>query len=197
MNFQSIRTGGFASNTYLLWNEQGAIVIDPGRDVTATLHAKGIKPAYVLLTHGHFDHIGGVAALQREGAKVGCYDPERTVALGRASLAEEVGGIEPFSIDFTFLEETILLLGEKVTIIATPGHTQGSCCFLIDGKLFTGDTLFEGSVGRTDLPTGSAISLYASLRKLFSMQEDYPVYPGHGDETTLFWEKKTNPYRKI
>ena len=197
MNFQIIKSQGFFSNTYLLWNEEGAIVIDPGQDVTAVLRAKRLKPAYVLLTHGHFDHIGGVAALQKEGAKVGCYDPERPVALGKASLAEQIGGVERFFIDFTFLEETITLLGEPVQIIATPGHTQGSCCFLIDHRLFTGDTLFEGSVGRTDFPTGNVISLYGSLRKLFAMKEDYPVYPGHGAETTLFQEKKTNPYRKI
>lgn len=196
MNFYQIYPKGFASNTYVLEKEKRCIVIDPGQArVAAWLAERGFSPAYVLLTHGHFDHIGGVAALQEIGAKVGCLSAERGVALGSANLAAWSGGIPPFSIDFTFDEGKLQMLGETVQVIATPGHTQGGCCYLIDGRLFTGDTLFCESVGRTDLPTGDAAALRESVRKLFSMAGDYPVYPGHEEETTLAHERSCNPYR--
>ena len=196
MNFYQVYPKGFASNTYVLEKEKRCIVIDPGQPrVAAWLAERGFAPAYVLLTHGHFDHIGGVAALQEAGAKVGCLAAEKDVALGSANLAAWSGGVPSFSVDFTFEEGEMALLGETVRVIAAPGHTQGGCCYLIDGRLFTGDTLFCESAGRTDLPTGDGAKLRESLRKLFAMEGDYPVYPGHEEETTLAHERKYNPFR--
>ena len=146
---------------------------------------------HVLLTHGHFDHTGGVAALQAAGAKVGCLAGEEALALGADNLAVAFGVYAPatfprFTIDFTLRDgQEIELAGLKIRVIATPGHTAGGASYLIGDKLYTGDTLFAGDVGRSDLPTGSGAQLVASVKKLYALEGDYTVCPGHGEDTTL------------
>ncbi len=189
---------GFGSNTYLLTeNGKDAIAIDPSQPrVLEEAEKRGLSVKYVLLTHGHFDHIGGCQTLQRNGAKIGCKRGEEELTLHN-NLGEVYGRgpVPPFSIDFTFEDgDTLDLLGMRLKVIATPGHTAGGVCFQIEDKLFTGDTLFCGDVGRTDGPTGSEEQLQRSLKKLMSLEGDFIVLPGHGKPSTLEEERKNNPY---
>ncbi len=194
---------GFAANTYFVTKDgEQALVIDPAQPrVMGEAERLGLKIGYVLLTHGHFDHIGGCAALRSAGAQVGCCKTEEPLAL-RHHLGNEFGvAVSPFSVDFTVRDgEELELLGLHIKVLATPGHTAGSVCYLFtDGDsraLFTGDTLFRGEVGRTDLPTGSGRALEESLKKLCALPFDAPVYAGHGDNSTLGYEKTHNRYLK-
>lgn len=198
---------GFSCNCYFLTaDDQNFIAIDPGqlRFFEETKKGGMIFP-YVLLTHGHFDHIRGCAALQAAGAKIGCLEGEEEIALHN-NLGEVYGDgpVPPFRIDFTFREgDRLDLCGISFDVIASPGHSKGGACFLVKaenhplyqpGILFTGDTLFAGSVGRTDGPTGSDAELQKSLKKLCSLKENYKILPGHGPCSTLFEERRTNGY---
>ena len=194
---------GFAANTYFLTADgEHALVIDPAQPrVLEEAERLKLKIEYVLLTHGHFDHIGGCAALQSSGAKIGCLSGEEAFAT-RRNLGREFGAkVPPFSVDFTVKDgEELILSGLHIKVLATPGHTAGSACYLAtkgdERALFTGDTLFQGSVGRTDLPTGSGRALAASLKKLCALPFDCPVYAGHGEDSTLAYEKTHNGYLK-
>ncbi len=191
MTVYPIAPRGFAANCYLLTADGvNAVAIDPAQPhVLRAAERLGLSVRYALLTHGHFDHVGGCAALQARGAKVGCLAGEQA-NVAAADLAAAFGvSVPPFTVDFTFSDgETLSLSGVTLRAIATPGHTSGSCCFLGDGVLFSGDTLFAGDVGRTDLPTGSARALAQSLSVLFAL-DDCTVYPGHGGPTSLAAEK--------
>lgn len=187
---------GFAANSYFLTqDEKTAVVIDPAQSrIADEAKRRGLTVTHVLLTHGHFDHIGGCAALQAAGAKVGCLAKEAPLALGKNNMADYFGGhVPPFSVDFTFGDGDILSLdGMQFLVIATPGHTAGGACFCVGDHLFTGDTLFAGDIGRSDLPTGSGAQLTESVKKLYAIQGDFTVCPGHGEDTTLEYERHNN-----
>ena len=195
--------GGSGANCYLVKNLGAAVVIDPfdaDNRVTAFLgENKGLE-RYILLTHFHYDHILGADKLrQLYGAKIviGIKDAPglRDPAL---SLAKYVGlEQQPFYADIIVEGGQRLKLGDdEFEVIHTPGHTAGSVCYKVDNVIFTGDTLFKDSVGRTDFPTGSYSDLMESLWKLRMLdgQEDIILYPGHGPETTLKTEIAQNPY---
>ncbi|MBR4942766.1 MAG: MBL fold metallo-hydrolase [Clostridia bacterium] len=203
MQIITISPIGFGANTYALTEDgRTAIVIDPSQPrVEKKLSERGLLPASVLLTHCHFDHVGGVETLQKEGARVYCSEKEKPLVGTYADLSEAFGApTSSYTVDETFSDgEEKEICGMKVKALLTAGHTAGSVCYLITAKdggryLFTGDTLFAGSIGRTDFPTGSISQLRASLRKLRDMEGDYPVFAGHNEPTTLDEERKTNPF---
>lgn len=187
----------FASNCYLLTEDgKTAVAIDPGEEtVLIEAEKRGLTVTHVLLTHCHFDHIGGCLALQKAGAKVGCCKDE-LFQLQHQAEGARLFGLPPapeFFPDFTFSGGDKLNFGGiSFEVIATPGHTQGSVCFLAENALFSGDTLFQGSVGRCDLPGGDFRALERSVKVLYALEGDYTVYPGHGDRTTLSFERKYN-----
>ena len=193
------------TNCYFVYREGSSkvIFIDPadyGDQIFQAMKNNGFEVAAILLTHGHFDHIWGCSRLrQLTSAPVYAYEGEEKVLLS-ADLNVSAGAGRACTVK----ANTLLKDGEEVTIegmtfklIATPGHTQGSCCYYFEeaNMLISGDTLFEESVGRTDLPTGSMSTLVRSVKdKLFVLPDDTVVYPGHGDSTTIEHEKKYNPF---
>jgi glyoxylase-like metal-dependent hydrolase (beta-lactamase superfamily II) len=150
----------------------------------------------VLLTHGHYDHIGGCGKMYDSGAKIMCGEGEDKLIFSNANRAIFHDIVIPhFEIDKMLKDgESIQLCGIKFKVIATPGHTAGGVSYIADGNLFTGDTLFFDSVGRTDLETGDSYQLVQSVKKLYSLDGDYKVYCGHEDDTTLNHERQFNPY---
>ena len=207
--------GSCATNTYFIYREgeNKAIVVDPadqGTSIYASLFKNDLKVEGVLLTHGHFDHIWGLSALKgavnRERAEKGL-DPilvyaltEEKELLGNAEMnVSEMAGRACVAEADKYVRdgEEITIAGITFRVIATPGHTGGSCCYYVAeaGFLISGDTLFQESVGRTDFPTGSMSSLVRSIKdKLFCLPEETKVYPGHGGATTIGYEKENNPF---
>lgn len=196
MQIFKIQSAGFAANCYLVTEDgRNAVAIDPALPgVLQEAEKRGLRIGYVLLTHGHFDHIGGCAALQGEGAKIACLGAERPLLFGTDNLAAAAGvKIAPFTLDFCLSDgQEIELCDMKFRVIATPGHTAGGACYLCGRTLFTGDTLFEGSVGRVDFPTGDGEALEKSVRRLYALEGDFVVCPGHGENTTLARERSEN-----
>lgn len=160
----------------------------------------GADLEYILLTHGHFDHIGGVSAVSAAtGAKVVISrEDEPMLASSKASLAAFTGAVHTNAhADITVSDGDKIQLGEStISVISTPGHTPGGVCYLCDDKIFSGDTLFFCSCGRTDFPGGSLDQMVVSLNKLASLNGNYKVYPGHDRETSLDFERANNPYMK-
>lgn len=196
--------GSLQTNCYLIYddNTMETIVIDPADEadrIQAVIEQNGLKPVVILLTHGHFDHVGAADALKKQySVKVLCHEKEEAVMENpKQNLSEMFGS--PFSLkaDKTFADGELLhYLGREIQVLHTPGHTSGSCCFYFteDRFLISGDTLFAESVGRTDFPTGSTATLVHSIEKiLFALPDDTPVYPGHNESTTIGHEKKYNP----
>jgi len=197
--------GSCATNCYFLYEEEkkNCIVIDPadqGDRIYEVLAAKGFTVAAILLTHGHFDHILGVAAL-KEKSNVKVYAAETAVELcnnPRMNLSSQTGRACTVVPDVTLKDgESVSIADMEFKVIFTPGHTQGSCCYYFEeaGFLVSGDTLFEESVGRTDFPTGSMSQIVRSItEKLYVLPDETKVYPGHGNSTTIEHEKKYNPF---
>ncbi|MDD6354795.1 MAG: MBL fold metallo-hydrolase [Oscillospiraceae bacterium] len=156
---------------------------------------------YILLTHGHFDHIGGVRDIKKEyGCKVVISSVDAPMlSSGKASLAAFCGAeqndTEP---DITVQDGDEIEVGTlKIKVLSTPGHTSGSVCYVVGDALFSGDTLFYCSCGRTDFPTGSSDDMIKSLKKLASLDGNYKVYTGHNQLSDLDFERKNNPYMNL
>ncbi len=203
MQLITLSPRGFGANTYVLVTKDNqAIIIDPSQErVESELIKRGITPKYVLLTHCHFDHVGGTEVLQKSGAKVFCSAKEKPLVGTKADLFDVFGAPRCYyTVDGTLEDnEEIELLGLKIKALITPGHTAGSCCYLVTDEkgekmLFTGDTLFAGSMGRTDFPTGNGVEMQQSLARLAALEGDMPVYAGHNEETTLEYERRNNPF---
>lgn len=198
MQIYTVPAGMLRANSYIVTeNGADAVLIDcGGAQPLAFARQKGLNIRSVLLTHGHFDHIAGCAELQAAGAQIGCAEAEKSLITSPANLAAEMGvRIPAFSVDFTFQDgDELDLCGLKFTVLATPGHTPGGVCFLCGDSLFTGDTLFCESVGRTDFPGGSTSQLRESVKKLLALPGNFTVYPGHDEPTTLEHERMFNPF---
>lgn len=155
---------------------------------------------YILLTHGHCDHIAGAKQIKEKyNAKIViAANDEPMLHSGRLSLAVFIGGEQnDADADVIVKDNDKIILGNiEITVISTPGHTKGSVCYLAENSLFSGDTLFYCSCGRTDFPSGSVEEMMNSLKRLKSLEGDYTVYTGHGSHTTLNFERKNNPYMK-
>lgn len=197
--------GSVATNCYFVYNEGCGDVLlfdpaDQGEHIYKALADRGFHVKAILLTHAHFDHIWGCNRLiELSGAPLYAYEEEKVLCENpRANVSEQAGRACTVSPD-TYLKdgETITVADITCKVIATPGHTMGSCCYYFEeaGFLISGDTLFEESVGRSDLPTGSGGTLVRSVKeKLFVLPDEVKVYPGHGDTTTIGHEKKYNPF---
>ena len=173
---------------------------DKGDRIYEALTEKDFIVDLILLTHGHFDHIGGAEKLRDlTGAKIGCFTKEQAMCRDLHLNLSNAYGLR-FSVEPDILyedNEEIEAAGLKCRLIATPGHTSGGCCYYFekDGILIAGDTLFEESVGRTDFPTSSTSELIRSVKeRLFVLPDETIVYPGHGEITTIGHEKLYNPF---
>lgn len=205
-------TGPLDVNTYIVINGNVGFVVDPGGDaqeIYSIFRKQKAKIEAILLTHAHFDHIGGVAELCRIASKVedGKENPQDapTVFLHKDEL-EKIGSYknmgfsmnanpEKFVPDILLKGgETLKIAGLDVKVIHTPGHAKGSLCFVVSDKIFVGDTLFFMSYGRTDFYDGNAKDLKNSIvNKLFALKGNYTILPGHGEPTTLDFERVNNP----
>ena len=195
LNMKTLPLGAYQTNTYLVWDENstGCVVIDPGYEpevILAEAEKLGKTVAAVFLTHGHFDHVGGVKTI---AAETDC-----PVYLNEAELSmppQMTAG--PLYYTNTYDEgDFVEAAGLAFKVLRTPGHTPGSVCLLCENAMFSGDTLFWGSCGRTDFPGGSWTDIRKSLVRLAELPGDYRVYPGHGDATSLSFERKMNPYMR-
>ena len=202
MTIRCLPLGALQANCYLLSDEEGATaVIDPGHEagtILETVRAGELAVEAILLTHAHFDHILAADELRREtGAPVYVYETDApALADPRRSLTVLAkGGAGPLRADHLLKDGEELRVGRlAVSVLHTPGHTPGSCCFLCGDALFSGDTLFAGSIGRTDFPGGDDQAMAASLRMLAALEPGIRVFPGHGESTTLSKERMENPY---
>ena len=195
MKLHTLALGAYETNCYILWADgcKECIVIDPGYEPERVMGAvKSLEKELraILLTHGHFDHVGGVREIFSQT------DCDIYLCPADCAMPEQMTA-GPLCYTGCYQDGDILnLAGLTLRVLHTPGHTPGSVCLLCDDSLFAGDTLFAGSCGRTDLPGGSWTELQASLSRLKSLEAEYTVYPGHGEATTLSNEKRYNPYMR-
>lgn len=193
LQVHALTLGAYQTNCYILHDDKSpsCCVIDPGYqadDILDKLNSLGLTLEAILLTHGHFDHVGAVRDL---AADTGCavyLCPEDLQMPARLTAGQ-------LYYTNTYAEGSQLhLAGLDISVLHTPGHTPGSVCLLVENTLFSGDTLFAGSCGRTDLPGGSWTQMQASLKRLSQLEANLWVLPGHGESTMLASEKKYNPY---
>lgn len=198
MEIKTFEAGPLSANNYLLTDGDEAVLIDCSEmksDILDMLDGKVLK--YILLTHGHFDHVLGVNDMkEKTGAKVlvNEADVERMQESADIMSSFGVQGVETPVADEYLKDGQIIKFGDtEIKVLFTPGHTQGCVCYSIDDKLFSGDTLFRDSVGRCDLPGGDFSQIQNSIKNiLFKLDDNTTVYPGHGSKTTIGYEKKFN-----
>lgn len=197
MHITSFELGSMGANCYVVIDDEAksCAVIDPGgqgHDLARWLEGEGLTPKAVFLTHGHFDHVGGVKALLEHYADLPVY-----VHAADTDLGPHLGKGLVFNRHYD--EGDVMEIdGLTFRILNTPGHTPGSVCIRLEDSLhlFTGDTLFAGSCGRTDFPKGSWTQMQQSLARLAAMEENLHVLSGHGPASTLDRERNSNPYMK-
>ena len=197
MKIKSMQVGELATNCYILIDdvEKKAAVIDPGDEsdrILEELNGLDARVEYILLTHGHYDHIGGVARLREALPQTKVYlhkADSRGTGFHVVPLADQVADLMYYDDG-----DTLTLGSLTIHVIHTPGHTPGGVTLRVGDVLFTGDTLFAGSMGRSDFPGGNTQQLFASLKKLAGLEGDYHVLPGHEMTTTLDRERQSNVF---
>lgn len=203
INIKCFVIGMIGTNCYLIGDEATGelAVIDPADHSDALIKEiddRCGKLAYILLTHGHYDHITGAAELCGRYHPTVCASEKEVMLIAEPgyNLSKNHGiAIKPFTVDRPLADGEVIKLGEsEIRFLLTPGHTMGSGCYIVDDCIFSGDTLFCTSVGRTDFPTSSMRDMMRSVQRLKDLDGDYDVYPGHDIFTTLDRERKYNPY---
>ena len=195
MKVHALALGDYQTNCYIVRaaDAKSCAVIDPGyapEAILAFLEKEGLALDAILLTHGHFDHVGAVKELAAETQCEVYIHPEDLTMPPMMTAG-------PLYYTKTYAEGTQLkLAGLEIAVLHTPGHTPGSVCLLCETSIFSGDTLFQGSCGRTDLPGGNWATIVSSLKRLAALEGNFWVFPGHGPSTTLRDEKKYNPYMR-
>ena len=189
---------GPAVNSYLIFSGRSCLIVDPGRDIlefARKIRSMQLKPLMILLTHGHFDHIEGIEILKKE-FNIPFFIHKNDEELYYNPLNEGDFKFRKPPIDGYLKEgDEIEINGNKLKVLHTPGHTSGSVSFYSYPYLITGDTLFYGTIGRTDLPGGNFETLINSIKgKILTLPEEVVILPGHGDETTVGFEMEENPY---
>lgn len=195
--------GMIGTNCYLIEDAVSGelAIVDPGDHsdaLIAEIDRRGGKLRYILLTHGHYDHIIGVAELCARYRPAVCASEKELMLIGEPSynLSKKHGiTIAPFTVDRPLKDGEAVTLGDStIRFLLTPGHTMGSGCYVVDDCIFSGDTLFCMSVGRTDFPTSSMHDMMRSVERLKGLDGDYRVFPGHDRFTMLDQERRFNPY---
>ncbi len=206
IDFRRLTVGPLDVNCYLIWDRdtRKAAIIDPGGDsddIIRQVSSLELSVEWVLITHGHPDHCFDAGAVAREyGARVGMHQadlrPLSDVEVQLLAMVYDLSAYQqPTPTDLLSDGDTITLGESKVRVLHTPGHSQGGLCFVTDAGVFCGDTIFAGSVGRTDFPGGSYEQLIESIRtRILTMDDSTPLYPGHGPETTVGAERRANPF---
>ncbi len=201
MDIKNLVTGPLEVNTYIIFDPStmDALIIDPGDEpdrIEEIIKSEGLKVKYIVCTHAHFDHVGAVPELKKyTSAEVLIHEEELVIYEAARDMAAFWGyDIEPLPKPDGFLKEgdTIVVGGLSFKVMHTPGHSPGGICLYGEGVVITGDTLFAGSVGRTDFHGGSLPKLKESFKRLMSLPEDTVVLPGHGPKTTIGEEKINN-----
>jgi len=203
MFFKCIPVGFLAANCYILGDEKTkkAVIIDPGGDaqlILDVLDKNDLHAELIILTHGHPDHIGALQEIKdKTQAKTALHQSDEAILSGVRNRLQSQFEIKSIpSVDMKLKGGEVLKVGEiSLEIIHTPGHTPGGICIKVNDMIFTGDTLFAGSIGRTDFPGGSYEQIMDSINsKLLTQNDDTVIYPGHGDKSTIKREKATNPF---
>lgn len=198
--------GSMQTNCYFIIDEntKSCIIVDPADDIDIIMQKladKGLKCEKIILTHGHFDHMLALEELrEKTGAPLYIHEADNEMLLDpEKSLMSFYAGSKKTcrSADVLLKDGDIINFhGNEIKVMHTPGHTNGSCCFLIGTHLISGDTLFRGSIGRYDFYGGDYETILASLKKLSELETDYRIYPGHGPSTHLSYEKEYNLYMR-
>lgn len=205
MHVLQLKTGTIEENCYLVYNDEALLIIDPGADaemIQEQIKKTQQQPVAILLTHTHYDHIGAVEALRNTYDIPVYVSPLEQEWLGDPILNlsglgrhDDMDNIIVSPAEYEFEMKQYRLGNMSFKVVPTPGHSAGSVSFIFDDFVISGDALFKGSIGRTDLYTGNLEQLlYSITTQLFVLPNEFVVYPGHGEPTTIEHEKKTNPF---
>ncbi len=206
MKLNTLVVGPLEENCYIVYDEESkkALIVDPGAEaahIIAMIEEESLQPQLIVNTHGHWDHVGAVTEL-KEKYGIPFYlhaDDEEWLREPLCHLLGQ-GTTSAVTVDHTIDDGTVLMLGdEPLRVIHTPGHTKGGCVLWLENAniAFTGDTLFKGTIGRTDFPGGSYEDILTSVqKKMVALPDQCVVYPGHGPKSTMAWERAHNPYMR-